>query len=121
MKLQKFFSSLYQNDVGTYLRNGPFEVDIGIVNLHPSKGTHRVAYINENYFNSHRCVCPKELSRFTIKRNGHCLISEYKIQGLTSERDFYCAACCLYMIYFTEVLRTDSKSPVLNLYYQTNS
>ena len=28
--------------VGIYLRDGPFLSDIGIVNLHPSKGTHWV-------------------------------------------------------------------------------
>ena len=34
--------------VGIYLRDGPFSSDLGIVNLHPSKGTHWVCYINEN-------------------------------------------------------------------------
>ena len=28
--------------VGIYLRDGPFPSDIGIINLHPSKGTHWV-------------------------------------------------------------------------------
>ena len=37
--------------------------------------------------------CPK----FMIKRNGRCLYSEYKIQGLTSKRDSYCASDCLYI------------------------
>ena len=63
--------------VGIYLRDGPFQSDIGIVNLHPSKGTHWVCYINENYFDSYGVVCPKKL--FIIKRNGHCLYSEYQI------------------------------------------
>ena len=62
--------------VGIYLRDGPFQSDIGIVNLHPSKGTHWVCYINENYFDSYGVVCPKKLSEFIIKRNGHCLYSE---------------------------------------------
>ena len=62
--------------VGIYLRDGPFSTDIGIVNLHPSKGTHWVCYINENYFDSYGCVCPKNLSKFIIKRNGYCLYSK---------------------------------------------
>ena len=61
------------SDVGIYLRDGPFESDIGIVNLHPSKGTHWVVYITENYFDSCGCVPPKKLSKFIIKRKGFCL------------------------------------------------
>ena len=38
--------------VGIFLRDGPFESDIGIVNLYPSKCTHWDCYINENYFDS---------------------------------------------------------------------
>ena len=100
--------------VGIYLSDGPFSTDIGIVNLHPSKGTHWVCYINENYFDSYGCVCPKKLSKFIIKRNGYCLYSEYQIQ----KNDSYCASYCLYIIYLTKVLGIDFKSAVLNLYYQ---
>ena len=46
--------------VGIYLGDGSFSSDIGIVNLHPSKGTHWVCYINENYFDSYGVVCPKK-------------------------------------------------------------
>ena len=35
-------SSMSWNDVGIYLRNGPFKIAEGIVNLHSSKGTHWV-------------------------------------------------------------------------------
>ena len=101
--------------VGIYLRDGSFSTDIGIVNLHPSKGTHWVCYINENYFDSYGCVCPKKLSKFIIKRNGYCLYSEYQIQ----KNDSYCGSYCLYIIYLTKVLGIDFKSAVLNLYYQT--
>ena len=40
IKIQQVLSSLSLNDVGIYLRDGPFKTDVGIVNLHPSKGTH---------------------------------------------------------------------------------
>ena len=40
IKIQQILSSLSLNDVGIYLRDGLFESDIGIVILHPSKGTH---------------------------------------------------------------------------------
>ena len=106
------------NDVGTCLKNGPFSSDIGVVNLHPSKGTHWVCYINENYFDSYGFIRPEKLSKFIIKGNGHCLHSEYKIQRLTNKRDSNCASYCLFLSYLTKLIDIDFKSAVLNLYYQ---
>ena len=111
IKIQNILSSLSLNDVGIYLRDGPFSSDIGIVNLHPSKGSHWVCYINENYFDSYGCVPPRKLSKFIIKRNGYCLYSEYQIQ----KNDSYCASYCLYIFYLTKVLGTDFRSAVLSL------
>ena len=102
------------NNVGIYLRDRPFSSDIGIVNLHPSKGTHWVCYMNENYFDSYGCVCPKKLSKFIINRNRYCLYSEYQIQ----KNESFCASYCLYIVYLTKVLGIDFKPAVLNLYYQ---
>ena len=87
IKIQQVLSSLGLSDVGIFLRDGPFSSDIKIASLHPSKETHRVAYINESFFDSYGFVCPKKLSKFILKRNGFCLYSEYKIQGLTNKRD----------------------------------
>ena len=117
IKIQQVLNSIGLNNVGIYLRDGSFSSDIGIVNLHPSKGTHWICYINENYFDSYGCVCPKKLSNFIIKRNGYCLYSEYQIQ----KNDSYCASYCLYIIYLTKVLGIDFKSAVLNLYYQSQT
>ena len=114
IKIQQVLDSMRLNNVGIYLRDGSFSSDIGIVNLHPSKGTQWVCCINENYFDSYGCVCPKKLSKFIIKQNGYCLYSEYQIQ----KNDSFCASYCLYIIYLTKVLGIDFKSAVLNLYYQ---
>ena len=38
VKIYQLLSSLSLNDVGIYLRDGPFESDIGIVNLHDTLG-----------------------------------------------------------------------------------
>ena len=65
------------------------------------------------------CKCPKKLSKFVIKRNGHCLYSGNKIQGLISKRDFYCAHNCLYLISLPKVRGKNFKIAVWNLYYQT--
>ena len=70
VKIQQFASSLSLDGVGIYLRDAPFKSDIGIVNLHPSKGTHWVCYKKENYFNSYGCSPLEKLSEFVIKRNG---------------------------------------------------
>ena len=78
--------------VRIYLRDGPFSTDIGILYLHPSKGIHWVCYTNKIYFYIYGCVCPKKLSKIIVKRNGHCLYSEYKIQGLTFKRDSFCGS-----------------------------
>ena len=82
IKIQKVLTSIGLDNVNNYLRNGPFSSDIGIVNLHPSKGTHWVCYINENYFDSYGCAPPKKLSKFIIKQNEYCLYSEYQIQKM---------------------------------------
>ena len=73
IKLYQVLDSIGLNNVEIFLRDGSFSSDIGIVNLHPSKGTHWVCYINENYFDSYGVVCPIKLSKFIIKRNGYCL------------------------------------------------
>ena len=114
IKIQQILNSIGLNNVNSYLRDGPFSSDIGIVNLYPFRGSHCVCYINENYFDSYGIVCPKKLSKFIIKRNGYCLYSEYQIQ----KNDSFCARYCLYIIYLTKVLGIDFKSAVLNLYYQ---
>ena len=80
--------------VGIYLRDESFSTDVGIVNLHPSKGTHWVCYINENYFDSYGCTPPKKLSSFIIKRNGYCLYSEYQIQKNCGFCARYCFQIC---------------------------
>ena len=99
-------------DVDIYLKDGPFKADIGIVNLHQTKGTHWVAYINQNYSDSYGCSPPQKLSRFITKRKGYCFYSKYIIRSV----DSYCAAYCSYIIYLTKVIGIDFKSAVLILY-----
>ena len=114
IKIQQVLSSLSLNDLGDFLRDGTFDTDVGIVNLHPSKGTHWVCYIYENYFDSYGCAPPKLLSKFIVRQNEYCLYSEYQIQ----KNDSFCASYCLYIFYLTKIVGIDFKSAVLNLYYQ---
>ena len=113
IKIQQKLDSIRINNVGIYLRDGPFSSDIGIVNLHPSKGSHWVCYIKESSFDSYGCVCPKKLSKFILKRNGYCLYSVYQIQ----KNDSFCASYCLYILYLTKVLGKDFEPSVLNLFF----
>ena len=80
--IYQILCSIGLDNVDIYLRDGPFSSDIGIVILHPSKGTHWVCHIKENYFDSYGCVCPKKLSEIIIKRNGYCFYSEYQKQKM---------------------------------------
>ena len=114
----RVLSSIGLNNIVIYLRDEPFSSDIGIVKLHPTKRTDWVAYITENCFGSYGCAPSQKLSKFIIKRHRWCLCSEYKIQGLTNERDTYCASYCLYILHLTNFVGIDFKSSVLNLYYQ---
>ena len=100
--------------VGIYLRDGLFSTDIGILNLHPSRGSHWVLYIKDCYFDSYGCPPPKQLLNYLKNKHKKCIYSEYQIQ----ENDSFCASYCLYIIYLTKVLGIDFKSAVLNLYYQ---
>ena len=62
----KIFQVISPNEldhVSIYLRDGPFSSDVPIVNLHPSKGTHWVPYINEKYFDSFACGPQKNCLR----------------------------------------------------------
>ena len=114
IKIQKVLTSIGLDNINIYLRDGLFPSDIGIVDLHPTKGTHWVCYINENYFGSYGCSPLKKLSKFIIKRNGHCSYSDYQIQ----KNDRFCASYCIYILYLTKVLGIDFKSANLNLFYQ---
>ena len=100
--------------VGIYLRDGLFSSDIGIVNLHPSKGTHWVCYIKDCYFDSYGCPPPKKFLNYLKNKHKKFICSEYQIQ----KNDSFCASYCLYIIYLVEVLGVDFKSAVLNSYYQ---
>ena len=82
------------NNVGIYLRDESFESDTWIIDLHPTKWTHWVTYINEKYLDSYGCVCPKKLSKFIIKRNGCYLYSGYQNKKVVS----FCASYCLFIL-----------------------
>ena len=43
LKIQNILISLASKDVRIFLGNGTFSGDLGIVNIHPTKGTHWVA------------------------------------------------------------------------------
>ena len=70
--------------VEIYLGDASFTTDIGIVNLHPSKGTHWVCYINENYFDSYGCSPPNKLCNIYHKTKWILFI--FRIQDTRSNK-----------------------------------
>ena len=112
IKDKKVVSSSSLSGVG---RTVPLNIDIGTVNLHATWGRYWVLYLSQRYFDSYGCSPPQKHSQFFIKRNGYCLYSDNKIQGL----DSYCASFCSYQVHLTNVLGIDVKSAVLNLYYRS--
>ena len=114
IKIQQVLVAIGSDNVRIYLKDGPLSSDIGIVKLQPSKATHWVDYIDENYFDSYGCSPPQNLSKFIIKRIGYCLYPEYKIEGL----DSYCGSYWFFILYLTKVLGIYFKTAVLKLYYQ---
>ena len=112
IKIQEVLKNInLSNDVGIYMRDDDFNTDIGIVNLHPYKGTHWVCYIKNKYFDSYGCSPPENIKNYIKSKCKSCIYSEYQIQ----KYDSLCASYCLYIIYYTTLL--DFKKAVLLLYY----
>ena len=99
---------LMNTSCGIFMRDDKFITTRGIVNLHPTKGTHWVMFVNEFYFDSYGCPPPLNIT----KQINNGIYSEYQIQ----KDDSYCAAYCLYVLYLTNII--GFKNAVLNLYYQ---
>ena len=51
---------------GVYMRDFKFTTDSGIVNLHPSVGTHFM-FTNQNYFDSYVCPPPVNILSRIVK------------------------------------------------------
>ena len=94
VKIKEILDILKLNSTGIYMRDDKFTTPSGIVNLHPTKGTHCVMFVNEYYFDS----CPPPLNIMSFIKNG--FYSEYQIQS----NDSYCAAYCLYVLYLTNII-----------------
>ena len=109
VKIKEILDILKLNSTRIYMRDDKFTTSSGIVNTHPTKGTHWFMFVNEFYFDSHGGPPPTNILNH-IKKG---IYSEYHIQ----KKDSYCAAYCLYVLYLTQII--GFKNAVLNLYYQT--
>ena len=112
IKIQEVLDVLRFPSVGIYMRDDDLTTKSGIVNLHPSKGTHWVLYTNQYYFDSYGCPPPINILNQIKDKHGVCTYSEYKIQ----KDDSLCASYCLYVLYMSDII--GFKRAVLNLYYQ---
>ena len=64
IKIQQILPSSSFKDVKLCLKDGPFTIDVGFVNLHPIKGKHWVAYTKQNYTGILDLAPPHKPSRF---------------------------------------------------------
>ena len=85
--------------VSISLGDGPFSTDIGIVNLHPSKGSHWVLYIKDCYFVSYGCPPPKKLLNYLKNKHKKCFYSEYQIQ----KNDSFCTNVRINVLIFVYI------------------
>ena len=79
---------------GNLFERWGFLTSYGIVNLHPSRGTHWVLYIKDCYFDSYGCPPPKKLLNYLKNKYKKSIYSEYQIQ----RNDSFCTSYCLYIL-----------------------
>ena len=114
IKKEQILSFLALREVRNFL-DDPLKFGIGSVSLHPFQGT-QWYYIFTNVVLIHLVFHHlTKLSKLFKKRNGCCLFSDYKLQGLVSKRVSYYATYCLFIFNLTNILRKVSKTAVLNL------
>ena len=108
------------NKVKFFLRDGPFISDVGIVNLHPSKGTHWVLYINK-IFLIHRVVHYQTncLSLMLNEMHFGCILSTNS--KALDQKEMLFVLLIVHVYFFTTTLGMLKKSAVLYLYCQTVS
>ena len=68
IKVKEILKLMNITECGTYMRDDKFTTPSGIVNLHPTKGTHCVMFVNEFYFDSYGC--PPQLNIMSFINNG---------------------------------------------------
>ena len=95
-----------------YVRDDIVSANFGIINLHPSRGTHWVCYIGNYCFDSYGCAPPKIILNYIKSRYGNCVYSEYQIQ-----KNNLCGSYCSYILFCMLLYSMNFKTAVLNLYY----
>ena len=73
------------------MRDDKITTTSGIVNLHPTKGTHWVMFVGQFYFDSYGCPPPLSVLNQIKEKHNVCIYSEYRIQ----KQDSLCASYCL--------------------------
>ena len=62
VKTKEILDILNLKSTGIYMRDDKFTTTAGVVNLHPTKGTHWVMFVNEFYFDSYGSPLPVNIS-----------------------------------------------------------
>ena len=94
-----------------YMRDSKVPTKYGIDNLHPTKATHWICYIDMENFDRYGCPPPKVLTNFLVEKYRDCVFSEYTIEIVVS----FCAVCYLYVFKLTENVKMTFISAVMHL------
>ena len=86
------FGILKLNSTGIYMRDDKITTPSGIVNLHPTKGTHWVMFVNEYYFDSYGCPPPTNILN---------LIKKVSIQNIKFRKMIVIVQHIVYTFYFS--------------------
>ena len=68
VKIKEILKLMNITECGIYMRDDKFTTTSGIVNLHPTKGTHWVMFVNESHFDSYGCPPPTNILNLIKKR-----------------------------------------------------
>ena len=83
------------NKLKVYMRLEPFTTFSGIVNLHPTKGTHLVIFSDDYYFDAYGCRPSLSALNQLKSKHGKKIYNTYKKQ----KQDSLCASYHLYVLY----------------------
>ena len=88
IKIKELLKELdFHESCGIYMRDDKFTTMAGIVNLHPTKGTHWVMFINEYFFDSYGC--PQPLNIMSFINNGFIQIIKLRKKIVIVQRIVY--------------------------------
>ncbi len=109
-KISEVINKLGIKNFNIYMRDDKLTTKQGIINIHPTRGTHWVCYYNKNYFDSFGVKPPKSID----KQLGTYIYSTFRIQ---KRNESQCASYCLYVLYLINIEKLPFDEAVIKLWF----